>query len=359
MVDEVFPRRNLPGRAEEWGRTVERRIEVADRAWLGSGQSTDGTQRASTAGLEQLAGQIERLSAAYSQLPAVSSASASASGFALSPGWTTVASVSLPDGGKPLRNVVAYGNAALADPGSGGGSGGFAWPFSLDLVTSEYGPRSGGFHEGMDFAGGAAGAGNPIPAAGDGVVNTVNFSSGFGNYIIIYHGPKGLAQWDTYTLYAHMQSSSPLSVGNSVSMGQTVGYVGNTGNSFGAHLHFETHRVAQGGSIVWDNNNPSYTSNRTAMNPRDFMAEFSDGQGPSYDLNKVCRIMIDGVASREFLPFRNTFTPPILTNTFYPVWGRTYSGSGSVDVALQMYTEASLVSSGGNVAIISAEGIFS
>ncbi|MFQ9094660.1 MAG: M23 family metallopeptidase [Ruminococcus sp.] len=55
---------------------------------------------------------------------------------------------------------------------------------------------------------------------------------GYGNYVIIQHD-------GTYsTLYGHMASVS-VSVGQSVSAGQTIGYVGSTGFSTGFHLHFE------------------------------------------------------------------------------------------------------------------------
>jgi murein DD-endopeptidase MepM/ murein hydrolase activator NlpD len=57
-------------------------------------------------------------------------------------------------------------------------------------------------------------------------------SGGYGNYTCIDHG-GGLS-----TCYAH-QSSFATSVGAQVSQGDLIGYVGNTGHSYGAHLHFE------------------------------------------------------------------------------------------------------------------------
>ena len=61
-----------------------------------------------------------------------------------------------------------------------------------------------------------------------------------GNYVMIYHG-NGL-----YTRYLHLDSLN-VSVGQQVTKGQKLGVMGNTGNSFGAHLHFD---VMLNGSYV-------------------------------------------------------------------------------------------------------------
>jgi peptidoglycan DL-endopeptidase CwlO len=111
------------------------------------------------------------------------------------------------------------------------GSGTFAWPVA-GTVTSGFGYRWGRQHEGVDIA---AAEGTPIWAAGDGtvVVQQGEYESGgYGNYTCVEHS-AGLA-----TCYAH-QSSFAVSLGEQVSQGEVIGYVGNTGHSFGAHLHFE------------------------------------------------------------------------------------------------------------------------
>ncbi|HEU5251865.1 MAG TPA: peptidoglycan DD-metalloendopeptidase family protein [Solirubrobacterales bacterium] len=108
---------------------------------------------------------------------------------------------------------------------------GFIWPIE-GTVTSGFGYRWGRMHEGVDIA---AAEGTPIRAAASGTVilmQSEHESGGYGNYTCIDHG-GGLS-----TCYAH-QSSFATSVGASVGQGDLIGYVGNTGHSYGAHLHFE------------------------------------------------------------------------------------------------------------------------
>jgi murein DD-endopeptidase MepM/ murein hydrolase activator NlpD len=84
-------------------------------------------------------------------------------------------------------------------------------------------------HTGLDYA---AGGGVPIKAAGSGIVVWAGPRGGYGNAVIVDHR-NGLA-----TLYAH-QSRVNARVGQKVSTGQVVGFVGQTGMSTGPHLHFE------------------------------------------------------------------------------------------------------------------------
>lgn len=117
---------------------------------------------------------------------------------------------------------------------SAGGSGVLSWPASGRL-TSPHGYRDfngGGFHYGIDIA---APQGTPVSAAAAGVVTRADYSSSYGNVIYIYHPELNLT-----TVYAHLHSMS-VSIGAQVSTGQGIGTIGNTGASFGNHLHFETH----------------------------------------------------------------------------------------------------------------------
>jgi murein DD-endopeptidase MepM/ murein hydrolase activator NlpD len=94
--------------------------------------------------------------------------------------------------------------------------------------------RTQGIHgyNGVDFG---APSGTPIRAAAGGTVivsKVGGWNGGYGNYVVIDH-PNG-----TQTLYAHNLKNA-VSQGQSVSQGEVVGYVGNTGRSTGNHLHFE------------------------------------------------------------------------------------------------------------------------
>ncbi|WP_026584388.1 murein hydrolase activator EnvC family protein [Bacillus sp. J33] len=102
-------------------------------------------------------------------------------------------------------------------------------------LSSGFGSRSLGEHYGVDIA---AGGTVPIVAAADGVVIRSYYSSSYGNAIFIAHSVGG----QTYTtVYAHMRSRS-VGSGATVSKGQQIGIMGNTGQSYGQHLHFELHR---------------------------------------------------------------------------------------------------------------------
>lgn len=115
-------------------------------------------------------------------------------------------------------------------------SSGLIWPVSGPVVSG-FGMRWGRMHEGIDIA---AGSGTPIVASATGRVIYSGWMGGYGNLVVIDHG-GGLS-----TAYAH-QSSIGASSGQSVSQGQTIGYVGCTGHCYGPHLHFE---VRVGGGAV-------------------------------------------------------------------------------------------------------------
>ena len=115
-------------------------------------------------------------------------------------------------------------------------TGTYIWPLPGYSPGSAYGWRihpiwgDMRFHAGEDIG---APTGTPILAADSGIATVIpDNGNGYGNYIMINHGGGRV------TLYAHM-SGFAVSNGASVTQGQTIGYVGSTGNSTGPHLHFE------------------------------------------------------------------------------------------------------------------------
>ena len=100
-------------------------------------------------------------------------------------------------------------------------------------------------HEGTDFI---PGAGAQIQAVAEGVVRiSTDSGDAYGVTIIIDHVVDGQ---QVFTRYAHMEYDwRQVQVGDTVSVGEYIGRVGDTGRSFGAHLHFE---VLQNGSTAID-----------------------------------------------------------------------------------------------------------
>ena len=117
---------------------------------------------------------------------------------------------------------------------SGSGSGKYVKPAN-GVITSEYGWRTDPFtgrsalHDGIDIG---APSGTPIFATDSGKVIQAGFNNGgFGNWTLIDHG-------GVISGYAH-QSALAVQAGQNVGRGQVIGYVGSTGRSTGAHLHFQ------------------------------------------------------------------------------------------------------------------------
>jgi murein DD-endopeptidase MepM/ murein hydrolase activator NlpD len=151
--------------------------------------------------------------------------------------------VMIPGGSRELRNWEAdlttmsrsnNGSTGTSDFGSnacGGGpvASGFGWPAAAhSLSGNAYGPG----HLGIDIT---APEGSAVYAAGAGVVTMASqglWNYGYGNVVQIDHGGGYV------TVYAHL-SQINVSQCQSVGQGTLIGLSGNTGNSFGAHLHFE------------------------------------------------------------------------------------------------------------------------
>ena len=120
----------------------------------------------------------------------------------------------------------------------------WGWPTTSPyVITSYYGWRWGKLHGGIDISG--CGFGSPIYSSTDGVVTKVytgcanngfygsSCGGGFGNYVEI-QATNGLTIY-----YAHIKNNITVSVGQTVTKGQLLGYMGNSGSSTGTHLHYE------------------------------------------------------------------------------------------------------------------------
>lgn len=114
-------------------------------------------------------------------------------------------------------------------------------------ITSRFGPRafSGGrMHYGIDIGKNGRSGDVPIVAVQSGTVVQSYYSSSYGNVVLLAHNVNGKS---ITTLYAHLENRE-VSAGQSVSKGQRLGMMGNTGHSFGAHLHFEVHEGGWNGA---------------------------------------------------------------------------------------------------------------
>ena len=137
---------------------------------------------------------------------------------------------------RKMQEEEAARRAALGQSAPTSNPGGYIWPVNSHYITSTVGGRAspGGIgstnHKGTDI--GRVNYNSSIYAAKAGTVIISEYSSSYGNYVVISHGPGNT------TLYAHM-SSRKVSVGQKVNQGDVIGITGSTGNSTGPHLHFE------------------------------------------------------------------------------------------------------------------------
>ena len=122
--------------------------------------------------------------------------------------------------------------------GSNSGVDGYIWPTNnTRLVTSPYGERWCPFHGYESHNGADIGAarGSAVLAAKSGRVIQAGWNGGYGISVMIAHD-DGIT-----TLYGHMDGCS-VSVGQTVSQGETIGFCGSTGNSTGAHIHYTMYK---------------------------------------------------------------------------------------------------------------------
>jgi murein DD-endopeptidase MepM/ murein hydrolase activator NlpD len=151
--------------------------------------------------------------------------------------------------GEFVNRGITYQSVWFEDPTSKQGGGYYTFdgkalkkaflksPLEFSRISSGFSmrvhPISGNWkaHKGVDFA---AALGTPIRASGDGVIESQGVSGGYGNLVVVKH-------WANYsTAYAHMSRfAAGMRKGSKVRQGDVIGYVGSTGWSTGAHLHYE------------------------------------------------------------------------------------------------------------------------
>lgn len=134
---------------------------------------------------------------------------------------------------EPTNKIIVQGTS---DAPSYEATGSFMWPVPYTHeIVSYYGYRWGKLHSGIDISDDGI-YGQDIVASDGGTVTWSGYDdSGYGYYVVIDHG-NGY-----YSLYGHC-SSLAVSEGDKVYKGQTIAYVGSSGDSTGEHLHFEIRR---------------------------------------------------------------------------------------------------------------------
>lgn len=140
-------------------------------------------------------------------------------------------------------------------------------------LSSHFGARRRRWHYGVDLA---QPTGEPIYAAFDGIVRISKYNKSYGNLIVIRHF-NGL---ETY--YAHL-SQRDVNPGDTVRAGSVIGLCGNTGRSYGSHLHFEIRYMgkAMNPEYVIDCVNHKLLSDEIVLNPKYFEKKGSSRNSPS------------------------------------------------------------------------------
>ncbi len=143
----------------------------------------------------------------------------------------------------PVPQIVVVGAQTYSqnvEQGDGKATGTFIWPLPYTkVISSPFASRWGSFHGAIDISNGRT-HGKPIIASDGGVVLEAGTHGSYGYYVLIDHG-NGFK-----TRYAHC-SKLNVQAGQKVAQGEYIANVGNTGYSFGSHLHFE---IIKNGKLV-------------------------------------------------------------------------------------------------------------
>ena len=225
LEEEKVELEGLLAEADQLLKELEKDIEKAIREY----EIAEAARAAAAAELSNLVAELNRQNQEIANANNNNNNNANAGGNTGSTGGDT-------------GNTGSSGNGGLISAGSEGvqGTGSLVWPVPCShTVTSRFGPRThpitGKYtnHNGMDIDG-YGHDGYPIVACDAGVVVAAKWSDSYGNYVMIDHG-NGMQ-----TLYAHM-SGMAVKYGDTVTQGQTIGYLGSTGWSTGTHCHLEVY----------------------------------------------------------------------------------------------------------------------
>ena len=187
-------------------------------------ESLEAYQKEQKAEYERITSEMDTVSDQIAEQSRKEAAAAAAAAAAAKKKGGSSSSSSSSSAGNLSSATLTSGTFTWPLPGYTNNSSAYGW-----RVHPIYGTRK--FHKGEDIP---APTGTPIVAAASGTVTTAGWVSGYGNYTVINHGGGVM------TAYGH-QSAIYVSVGQTVSAGQTIGAVGSTGNSTGPHLHFEVY----------------------------------------------------------------------------------------------------------------------
>ena len=214
--EQVQYQENLKYKAEE--------LKSSEAQQKALQQSLQAYQKEQKAEYERITSEMDTVSDQIAEQSRKEAAAAAAAAAAAKKKGGSSSSSSGSSAGNLSSATLTSGTLTWPLPGYTNNSSAYGW-----RVHPIYGTRK--FHKGEAIP---APTGTPIVAAASGTVTTAGWVSGYGNYTVINHGGGVM------TAYGR-QSAIHVSVGQTVTAGQTIGLVGSTGNSTGPHLHFEVY----------------------------------------------------------------------------------------------------------------------
>ena len=221
VAEYTAAKEDIQQKRDDLQKTQDEQVQYQDNQQKALQESLEAYQKEQKAEYERITNEMDSVSDQIAEQSRKEAAAAAAAAAAAKKKGTTSNQVTTTGSGTVTRYS---GTFTWPLPGYTSASSAYGW-----RVHPIYGTRK--FHKGEDIP---APTGAAIVAAASGTVTTAGWVSGYGNYTVINHGGGVM------TAYGH-QSAIYVSVGQTVSAGQTIGAVGSTGNSTGPHLHFEVY----------------------------------------------------------------------------------------------------------------------